>query len=289
MTTRCPPPPMRLHQLLAVALLALLQACAGGPPPDVALQRFHALLHSGSEQFASGQLARAAQTYEQAEGIATLYDRRALRLQALFARGAVAALRAQEETARQAYAQALAEAQGLGDGHSAGVAQAGLAEVARRAGQWEAALQAYGAALAPAALRPHSTEHLQARMGRALVWQAQGQTAAALQELSALLAQARASASPLLPAVLANQAALLRDRGDVPAALAAAEEALALDRQAANLYGLAADLELLGGLYRLGQRNAQAQASWERALHIVQRTGQNEAAARLQRALAGLP
>ena len=66
------------------------------------------------------------------------------------------------------------------------------------------------------------------------------------------------------------------------------EEALALDRAAANPYALAADLELLGRLYAASGRGTEARSSWERALRIVQTTGQVGAAARLQAVLGGV-
>jgi tetratricopeptide (TPR) repeat protein len=263
----------------------LLTACAHAPAPDLPLQRFDAAYRTGSEKFAAGELAQAAAAFAQAERMAALYDRRSLRIKALFAIGAVAATREQDLAAQQAYAQALTEAQGLADAHSQAVARAGLADAARRAGDLPAALQDYDRALVDDALQPGSVERLQARMGRALVWHASGQTAAARAELHALEAQARAATSPVLASVLANQAAVLRDSGDLRAATTQAEEALAWDQRWSSPYALAADLELLGTLYRQGGRSAEAQTSLERALRIVQTTGQTHSAERLQRLL----
>jgi tetratricopeptide (TPR) repeat protein len=274
-----------LQRCCAVALAALLTACASGPAPDLPLQRFDAAYRAGSEKFAAGELAPAAAAFAQAERVAALYDRRNLRTKALFAIGAVAATREQDPAAQQAYTLALTEAQGLSDAYSEAVARAGLADAARRAGDLPGALQQYDLALGSDALAPGSAERLQVRMGRALVWSASGQAAAARGELQALEAAARAAASPVLASVLANQAALLRDGGELPAATAKAEEALALDRRQASPFALAADLELLATLYRQSGRNAEAQASLERALRIVQATGQSRAMERLQRLL----
>jgi tetratricopeptide (TPR) repeat protein len=269
----------------AVALTAVLTACASAPAPDSPVQRFDAAYRTGSEKFAAGELVQAAAAFAQAERMAALYDRRSLRIKALFAIGAVAATREQDLAAQQAYALALTEAQGLADAHSQAVARAGLADVARRAGDLPAAQQDYDRALVDDALPPGSAERLQTRMGRALVWHATGQTAQALAELQTLEAQARAAASPVLASVLANQAAVLRDRGDLRAATAKAEEALAWDQRLSSPFALAADLELLGTLYRQSSRSTEAQASLERALRIVQATGQTHSAERLQRLL----
>ena len=274
-----------LQRCCAVALAICLTACASAPTPDLALQRFEAAYRAGSEKFAAGELAQAAAAFAQAERVAALYDRRNLRTKALFAIGAVAATREQDLAAQQAYAMALGEALELADGHSAAVARAGLADAARRTGDLAGALQDYELALVPDALAPGSDERLQARLGRALVWSASGQAQAALGELQALEAQARAAASPVLASVLANQAALLRDGGELAAATAKAEQALALDRRRASPFALAADLELLATLYRQSGRNAEAQASLERALRIVQATGQSRVVERLQRLL----
>ena len=277
-----------LHTRLRWALpgvLALLLGCASTPAPDIATQRFDAAFRTGSEKFAAGDLPQAAAAFAQAERMAALYDRRALRLQALFSIGAVAATREDGAAALQAYSQAQAEARGLADTHSQAVARAGVAELQRRAGDYAAALQGFDWALAPDALRPNSPERLQARMGRALVWNATGMAPAARDELLALEAQARASGSTLLPAVLANQAVLLRDAGAVPAAIAKAEEALERDRRLSSPYALAADLELLGKLYLLSGKNAEARVNLERALRMVQATGQMRTVERLRQLL----
>jgi tetratricopeptide (TPR) repeat protein len=273
---------------LVLALALALSACASRPVPELAVQRYESAVRNGNDKLAAGDLPQATAAFAQAEQVATLYDRRALRMQALFALGAVAALAEQDEASRQAYAQALAEAQALNDAHGRGVAWAGLADTMRRAGDREGALQLYSLALAPQALRADSAERLQARMGLALVWHAQGDTPAALDALGTLEAQARAASSPLLPGVLVNQAVVLRYKGDVHTALAKAQEALALDRLQANPAVLAKDLELLGGLYAANQSAALARDSWERALRIAQATGQSKLQARLKQALIAL-
>jgi tetratricopeptide (TPR) repeat protein len=277
-----------MPRLCVVALSALLAACATAPALDFPVQRFATAYRSGSEQFAAGELTQAAAAFDQAERVAALYDRRSLRIQALFALGSVAATREQDQAAHQAYALALSEAEGLADAHSAAVARAGLADAARRTGDLPAALQHYQRALAADVLQPDSAEYLQARMGRALVWHASGQAQAALDELQTLEAQARALASPVLASVLANQAAVLRDRGEVRVATTKAEEALQRDRQGSSPFALAADLELLGTLYRDRGKTAEARDSLERALRMVQATGQARAVERLQRLLSAL-
>jgi tetratricopeptide (TPR) repeat protein len=277
--------PLALRRCCTVALAALLMACASAPAPELPVQRFEAAYRSGSEKFAAGELAQAATAFEQAERVAALYDRRSLRIPALFALGAVAATREQDLAAQKAYALALAEAQGLADAHSQAIARAGLADAARRSGDLAGALQEYELALVGDGLPPGSAERLQARMGRALVWSASGQIPAALGELQTLEAQARTASSPVLAALLANQAAVLRDSGDVPAAIAKAEEALVLDRRLSSPFALAADLELLGMLYRQGGQEQQARANLERALRMVQSTGQTRSVERLRLAL----
>lgn len=271
-----------LQQGVTALFVLLLTACAGVPVPDLATQRFENALRNGSEKFASGDLQQAANAFEQAERVATLYDRRALRVQALFAIGAVAATREQHQAALLAYGQALSEAHGLADAHSEAVARAGIADVQRHSGELDAALQGFELALAPDALRPGSPERMQATMGHALVWSAMGKTQAALDALKVLEAQARTVASPLLSSVLANQAAVFRASGDMASAIAKGEEALELDRRQSNLFALAADLELLGKLYRVSGRSFEAQISLERALLIVQVTGQDVAVDRLK-------
>jgi tetratricopeptide (TPR) repeat protein len=162
------------------------------------------------------------------------------------------------------------------------VARAGVAEAQRRRADYAAALQNFDLALAPDALRQGSPERLQARMGRALVWSATGMAPAARDEMQVLEVQARAGSSILLSAVLANQAVFLRDAGAVATAIAKAEEALELDRRLASPFALAADLELLGTLYYVSGKHAEAQASVARALRIVQASGQARSVTRLQ-------
>jgi len=270
--------------LMALGLacaVTLLGGCAGGAKVEVPVQRFEAAMQAGSDKYASGDLQLAATAFEQAERIAALYDRRALRVQALLASGAVFATREQEAEALLAYQRALAEAQSLADSHTVGVAWAGIADVQRRSGELTGALQSFEKALQPQALREGSTERMQARMGQALVWHAQGRSAAAREAFQGLEEQIRTAHPSLLSGVLANQAVVLRDAGEVAAAVAKAEEALALDRRAASPTALAADLELLGRLYLAAQRPADAKASWERAQRIVQTTGQAKAGKRL--------
>ena len=272
------------------ALVALgLSGCASGPALELPVQRFDAAYRGASAQFAAGNLPNAADGFAQAERLASLYDRRALRVQALLSIGAVAATREDDARALQAYTQAAEEAQGVRDAHALGVALAGKADALRRSGDGDAALQTYARALESAALREGSTERQQALMGQALVWHAQGQRTAAWDALAQLEGETRSSASPVLAGVLANQAVLLRDQGQPVAALAKAQEALALDRGASNPMAIAADLELLGRLHMAVQQPDHARSHWERALRIVQDTGQTKAAQRLLGLLGGLP
>jgi tetratricopeptide (TPR) repeat protein len=285
-----------LYCCVAAALLAL-GGCAGNPAIDPTQQRFDASFKAGAEKLAAGDWQRAGVAFAQAERTAVLLDRRELRVRALFAIGAVAVIGEQDAAALQAYRQALAEADGLGDVHAAGVARAGMADALRRSGDNTAALQAYEIALSPPALRAGSVEHVQARMGRALVRNAQGQVAAAsaeLQELEALVRSGQSagqgSALPgVLSSVLANQATLLSASGQTGPAIAKAEEALARDRGAAQPFALAQDLELLARLYRQAGKPAEARANAERALRVVQATGQSRAITRLQQLLDSLP
>lgn len=285
-----------LRCCVAAALLALA-GCASGPAPDSGQQRFEAAFKSGSEKLAAGDWQRAGVAFAQAERVAALLDRRALRVRALFAIGAVAVIGEQEAAALQAYRQALAEADGLGDAHTAAVARAGMADALRRSGDNAAALQAYDTALLPQGLRAGSVEHVQARMGRALVWSAQGQAATASTELLELEGLARAgliagqggALSGALSSVLANQAALLAASGQTGPAIAKAEEALARDRNAAQPFALAQDLELLARLYLQDGKPADARANAERALRVVQATGLRRANTRLQQFLDSLP
>lgn len=275
-----------LSLAVAVALVVLgISGCASGVPAPVPVQRFDAAFHHASTLFAAGHLQKAADGFAQAERIASLYDRRALRVQALLSVGAVAATREDDALALQTYAQAATEAQGEGDSHALGVALAGQADALRRSGNPAAALPTYARALQPNSLRADSAERLQALIGQALVWHTQGQHTAAWDALTQLERQARNSASPVLAAVLANQAAMLRDQGLTDAALAKAQEALALDRAASNPMALAADLELLGSVHAAAKQTALARSHWERALRIVQDTGQSKAAQRLRRLL----
>ena len=66
------------------------------------------------------------------------------------------------------------------------------------------------------------------------------------------------------------------------------QEALELDRSASNPMALASDLELLGRLYLAVQQPAEAQTQWQRALRIVQDTGQSKAVQRLGGLLGAL-
>jgi tetratricopeptide (TPR) repeat protein len=279
----------RVKTLLAALGLAgavMLGGCASRAAQEVPVQRFESAMRSGVDKVAAGDLPQAATAFAKAEQLAVLYDRRELRLQALFVLGAVAALAEQDEMSRQAYAQALAEAQALGDAHSVGIARAGLADALRRAGDLDGALLQYTLALAPESLRADSVERLQARIGWALVRHAKGETSVALELLDALELQARASTSPVLPAVLVNQAVVLRDQGALQRAFDKVQEALLLDRRQANPALLAKDLELLGGIQQARQDGAAAKDSWERALRIAQATGQVKLGARMKQVLS---
>lgn len=285
-----------LYCCVTVILLAL-GGCASNPAIDPTQQRFEASFKAGAEKLASGDWQRAGLAFAQAERTAALLDRRELRLRALFAIGAVAVMGEQDAAALQAYKQALAEADGLGDAHAAGVARAGMADVWRRSGDNAAALRAYDLALSRQALRAGSLEHVQARMGRALVWNAQGQVAPATAELQELEDLARpgpiagqgTALSGVLSSVLANQATLLGASGQTGPAIAKAEEALARDRSAAQPFALAQDLELLARLYRQDGKAAEARAHAERALRAAQATGLSRAITRLQQLLDSLP
>lgn len=274
--------------LMAVATLLSLAACSSGPTLELPLQRFEAAYRYASDKFAAGDLGKAATAFAQAERIAALYDRRNLRTQALLSMGAVAATQEQDAQALQAYTRAVDEAQGLADVRLQSVALAGLADTLRRMGDLAAALHTYERALGPAVLQPGSAEQMQTLMGLALVWFAQGKSEQAWNTLGTLETQARAVSSPVLAGVLANQAVLLRERSDFQGAIGKAQEALELNRRASNPMALAADLELLGQLYVAVHQPQDAQTQWERALRIVQETGQNKAAQRLDGLLGAL-
>lgn len=234
-----------LRALTVIAWGVALSGCASAPPERLASAKFAEAMTEASQWFRTDALASAQRGFLNAQKIAELHDLRSQRVTALLARATVESALEQTKTAEVLYAEALRDAQSQGLGADVGVARAGLANAARARAELDLAWRLYQQALAPGYLTPGSQEYLQALSGQALVLLAQNQAAKARPLLETVWAAARGPHPGLLSGALANMAALLAAEGQLPDAIAKAQEALQLDRQTGPASAVRADLELL--------------------------------------------
>jgi len=255
-------------------LLIGLTAC-GGPAALTPLQtQYQREAERALRYHARGELLAALAACQESLRWAEIADDRPAMLTQELNIGALALTLGDWALAERSFQQAQHIAAALSDAMSGLQARLGLAQVRLRQDRFGDAQRAFEQALAEARGRDAVTVVV-ALNGLGLAQQALGQTPAAQAALAEAELLARAQGAPrLLAATLANQAALALRTGQVEAAGQALVEAVALDRTAENMPGLAHDLLLLAQVRRRQGEARAAQELVRQARTILQHTGQ---------------
>lgn len=255
-------------------LLIGLTAC-GGPAALTPLQtQYQREAERALRYHARGELLAALAACQESLRWAEIADDRPAMLTQELNIGALALTLGDWALAERYFQQAQQRAAALSDVMGATRARLGLAQVRLRQDRFGDAQRAFEQALAEARGRDAVTVVV-ALNGLGLAQQALGQTPAAQAALAEAELLARAQGAPrLLAATLANQAALALRTGQVEAAGQALVEAVALDRTAENMPGLAHDLLLLAQVRRRQGETRAAQELARQARTILQHTGQ---------------
>ncbi len=255
-------------------LLIGLTAC-GGPAALTPLQtQYQREAERALRYHARGELLAALAACQESLRWAEIADDRPAMLTQELNIGALALTLGDWALAERYFQQAQQRAAALSDVMGATRARLGLAQVRLRQDRFGDAQQAFQQALTEARGRDAVTVVV-ALNGLGLAQQALGQTPAAQAALAEAELLARAQGAPrLLAATLANQAALALRTGQVEAAGQALVEAVALDRTAENMPGLAHDLLLLAQVRRRQGETRAAQELARQARTILQHTGQ---------------
>ena len=255
-------------------LLIGLTAC-GGPAALTPLQtQYQREAERALRYHARGELLAALAACQESLRWAEIADDRPAMLMQELNIGALALALGDWALAERSFQQAQHIAAALSDAMSGLQARLGLAQVRLRQDRFGDAQRAFEQALAEARGRDAVTVVV-ALNGLGLAQQALGQTPAAQAALAEAELLARAQGAPrLLAATLANQAALALRTGQVEAAGQALVEAVALDRTAENMPGLAHDLLLLAQVRRRQGEARAAQELARQARTILQHTGQ---------------
>ncbi|HRZ22723.1 MAG TPA: hypothetical protein P5326_01650 [Candidatus Contendobacter sp.] len=255
-------------------LLIGLTAC-GGPAALTPLQtQYQREAERALRYHARGELLAALAACQESLRWAEIADDRPAMLTQELNIGALALTLGDWALAERSFQQAQQRAAALSDVMGATRARLGLAQVRLRQDRFGDAQRAFEQALAEARGRDAVTVVV-ALNGLGLAQQALGQTPAAQAALAEAELLARAQGAPrLLAATLANQAALALRTGQVEAAGQALVEAVALDRTAENMPGLAHDLLLLAQVRRRQGETRAAQELARQARTILQHTGQ---------------
>ena len=254
-------------------LLIGLTACSG--PALTPLQtQYQREAERALRYHARGELLAALAACQESLRWAEIADDRPAMLTQELNIGALALTLDDWALAERHFQQAQQRAAALSDVMGATRARLGLAQVRLRQDRFGDAQQAFQQALTEARGRDAVTVVV-ALNGLGLAQQALGQTPAAQAALAEAELLARAQGAPrLLAATLANQAALALRTGQVEAAGQALVEAVALDRTAENMPGLAHDLLLLAQVRRRQGETRAAQELARQARTILQHTGQ---------------
>lgn len=255
-------------------LLIGLTAC-GGPAALTPLQtQYQREAERALRYHARGELLAALAACQESLRWAEIADDRPAMLTQELNIGALALTLGDWALAERSFQQAQQRAAALSDVMGATRARLGLAQVRLRQDRFGDAQRAFEQALTEARGRDAVTVVV-ALNGLGLAQQALGQTPAAQAALAEAELLARAQGDPrLLAATLANQAALALRTGQVEAAGQALVEAVALDRTAENMPGLAHDLLLLAQVRRRQGETRAAQELARQARTILQHTGQ---------------
>lgn len=260
-------------------LLAGLAAC-GGPTLTPLQSQYQREEERALRYHARGELPRALATYRESLRWAEIADDRPAMLTQELNVGAVALTLGDWALAEQSFQRAQRLAAALADSGGGLRARLGLAQISLRQGQFDAARRGFQQGLDDARDRDAAAA-LVALNGLGLASQALGQTAAARAALAEAEPLARAHGDRrLLAATLANRAALALRSGEAQPARQYLEEAIALDRTAENLPGLAHDLLLLARVRQQQGDVAAALDLEQRAKTILQHTGQRHRAGR---------
>lgn len=272
----------RTNDLARVAggfLLAGLAAC-GGPTLTPLQSQYQREEERALRYHARGELPRALVAYQESLRWAEIADdRRAMLTQELNV-GAVALTLGDWALAEQSFQRAQRLAAALADAGGELRARLALAQISLRQGRFDAARRGFQQGLDDARGRDAAVA-LVALNGLGLAYQGLGSTPEARAALAEAESLARAHGDRrLLAATLANRAALALRSGEAEPAGQYLEEAVALDRAAENLPGLAHDLLLLA---RVRQRQGDVPGALDleqRAETILQHTGQRHRAGR---------
>jgi len=264
-------------------LLAGLTACSG--PALTPLQSQYQREEERALRYhARGELPRALAAWRESLRWAEIADDRPAILRQELNVGVVALALEDWVLAEQSFQRAQRLAAALSDSAGELRASLGLAQISLRQGRFGDAQRRFQQVLDDARGRDIAAA-LVALNGLGLAFQALGQMPAALAALAEAEPLARAHGDQhLLAATLANRAALALRAGEEEPAGRYLEEAVALDRAAENLPGLAHDLLLLA---QVRQRQGDAPTALEleqRAKTILQHTGQHHQTDRRERA-----
>lgn len=260
-------------------LLAGLAACSG--PTLTPLQSQYQREEERALRYhARGELPRALAAWRESLRWAEIADDRPAMLTQELNVGEAALMLGDWVLAEQSFQRAQRLAAALADSGGELRARLGLAQVNLRQGRFDAARRGFQQGLDDAHGRDAAAV-LVALNGLGLAYQKLGSAPEAQAALAEAESLARAHGDRrLLAATLANRAALALRTGEAEPAGRYLEEAVALDRAAENLPGLAHDLLLLA---RVRQRQGDAPAALDleqRAETILQHTGQRHRADR---------
>ncbi|MDG4597381.1 MAG: tetratricopeptide repeat protein [Candidatus Contendobacter sp.] len=264
----------RVARVIAGLVLTGLMAC-GGPALTPLQSQYQRETERALRYHARGELPRALAAYQESLRWAEIADDRPAMLTQELNIGALALALGDWALAEGSFQRAQSMAAALSDSADESRARLGLAQVSLRQGRYDDARRAFQQALDDSRGRDVAATVV-ALNGLGLANQALGQTPAALAALAEAEPLARTQDDRrLLAATLANRGALALRAGEVESAKRNLEEAVALDRAAENLPGLAHDLLLLA---RVRERQGGASAAQEldrRARTILQHTGQH--------------
>lgn len=261
-------------------LLAGLAAC-GGPMLTPLQSQYQREEERALRYYARGELLQSLAAWRESLRWAEIADDRPEMLTQELNVGSVALMLGDWGLAEHSFQRAQRLAVALADSGSELRARLGLTQISLRQGRFDAARQGFQQVLDDARGRDVAAE-LVALNGLGLAYQELGSAPAARAALAEAESLARAHGDRrLLAATLANRAALALRSGEAElAGQYLLEEAVALDRAAENLPGLAHDLLLLA---RVRQRQGDAPAALDleqRAKTILQHTGQRHPADR---------
>lgn len=262
-----------LRGVTALGALLLIAAC-GGPALTPLQSQYQREQDRAGRYYARGELPRALQAYQDSLRWAEIADDRAAILTQALNVGAIALTLGEWALAERSFQQAQRNAVAVQDAEGQLQARLGLAQIDLRQGQFAAAKTAFQQTLETARDRSVAAT-LVALNGFSLACQGLEQRIDAQRALEEAETLARAhSDQRLLAATLANRAVFLLRSGDARQAEKLLDEAIALDRAAENLPGLAQDFMMLAQTREQTGDTLSAQDLDRQARIIARHTGQ---------------